>query len=115
MKIKKTITFLALLVSILAGYFSFLIASVIAYLITKKFSAKREGEKSLIKPLRFYFGEYYLHIHHWLLSLIITITPFTWKFIPNSLNQIALGALAGFAWQGIYCYKDWYKILGKRK
>ena len=114
MSYKKLLVFAAILASLLAGYFSFLISSIASYFLTKKASAQKEGEKGIMKSVKIYIGKYYLHFHHWLWSLALIFTPFTWKILPPSLHAIVLGFLTGITWQGVYCYSDWYKIIGKK-
>lgn len=83
---------------------------IFGYFLGKFISGQGTGQKGLIKSIVFNFGDYKLHLHHWLLSLGILISTFlTNFFIP--FPQFSLSLLGGLMIQGIFCYPDWHKIL----
>lgn len=65
--------------------------------------------RSIIIPLR----SHELHLHHWLLSTVATITSAIQGF---SLVAPGLfyGVLGGLILQGILCYDDWHRIVKRR-
>lgn len=65
--------------------------------------------RSIIIPLR----NHELHLHHWLLSLVATVTSAIQGF---SLIAPGLfyGILGGLIIQGIMCYDDWHRIVRRR-
>jgi len=79
----------------LLGYFSF-----------KFFTGK-------VPSLAFNVGNYRLHFHHWLYSLVILIPALYYNFLP--FPQFSYGFLGGAIFQGIYCYQDWHKVLIRKK
>jgi len=79
----------------LLGYFSF-----------KFFTGK-------VPSLVFNIGNYRLHFHHWLYSLVILIPALYYNFLP--FPQFSYGFLGGAIFQGIYCYQDWHKVLTRKK
>ena len=65
--------------------------------------------RSIIIPLR----THELHLHHWLISAVATITSAIHGF---SLIAPGLfyGVLGGLILQGILCYDDWHRIVKRR-
>ena len=65
--------------------------------------------KSIVIPL----GKWKLHLHHWLCSLgLISISSVYGVYLLNP--HVTYGLLGGLAFQGIYSYSDWYKIIKSR-
>lgn len=87
--------------------------TLFGYFITKFFSGKETGSPGKIKSLIFNIGDYQLHLHHWLLGLMILIFTIWHQFLPFS--HFSFGFLGGIIFQGISCYSDWYKVLTKQK
>ncbi len=111
LKTKKRIIIIVIIGSLIMGYITFLISNAISYFLTKKISAKKEGEESLIKSVRLKLTKrYYLHLHHWLISSLAMILVVEKEIFSGLWQQIVIGFLSGIIWQGIYCYRDWYKI-----
>lgn len=82
------------------------LGTILGYFSFKFFSGK-------FPSLVFNIGNYRLHFHHWLYSLAILIPALHYNFLP--FPQFSFGFLLGAAFQGIYCYRDWYKILIRKK
>ena len=103
-KIKKTIGF----------FFGF----PMGYLSGLFLAGSEVGQPGLINSLVFNFGNYQLHLHHWLISSMILI--FFIFFLRKKFNfpalflSISIGFLFGWMLQGIFCYSDWHKILIKK-
>ena len=84
------------------------------YFLSKYLSAKEAGKKNRWwKSIVFRIGNYKLHFHHWLYSLAILILALYYNFLP--FPYLSYGFLGGAIFQGIYCYRDWYKVLTKKK
>ena len=84
------------------------------YFLSKYLSAKTAGQKNRWwKSIVFEIGNYRMHLHHWLYSLAILIPGLYYNFLP--FPQLSLGFLAGAAFQGIHCYRDWHKVIIKRE
>lgn len=97
------------------GFISFLTAAggVFGYLLTKWGSGKKTGVSGRIKSLRLKIGNYYLHLHHWLLGsflLVLGIFDF-FSFLNAAFFQ---GFVFGLIFQGIFDYHDWHKIIIKK-
>jgi len=80
---------------------------IAGYIFMKYFSGR-------IKSVEFSFGNYKLHLHHWLYSSLVLVIMFITD-IHSFFPVFVLGFGGGFVLQGIYCYGDWHKILKKRK
>ncbi len=86
----------------------------IGYFVTKFFSGKQVGHAGRIRSIIFNISKYQFHLHHWFLSLIILIVATIFHLFQFlSLPQFFYAFLGGIIVQGIYNYKDWYKILTK--
>ena len=91
----------------------FALGGIIGYLTTKHFCRKYIG-KGKIKPLIFKCGSWKLHFHHWLMGCLVflLISLGGWlSFIPN----FCLGTVGGFIFQDIYCDKEWYKVIFRKR
>ena len=87
----------------------FLISVVIGFLFWKFFAGKREGDR-LERSIRPKIGPYRLHLHHWIICLVLL-------FVLLSLDinhPIFLGLLVGSVIQGLL-YKDRFVVFYKDK
>jgi len=83
---------------------------IFGYFFGKFIAGKKPGQKGLVKPIVLSFGNYKLHLHHWLISLGILISNFIISFyLP--FHQFSLSFLSGLLIQGILCYPDWHKVI----
>jgi len=85
----------------------FYFGMVIGYFSALFFSPK-------IKSLVLNLGKYKLHLHHWLLALVI-LPLILFYNISSILAQLASGFLGGLVFQGIICYNDWHRIIVKKE
>ncbi len=108
----KMVIFL-MLISVITGYLAFWFSSVVGYKLTKRISARKEKGKGVFKSFKIKIKNYYFHLHHWLMSILAMILLVKCNFFNGLANQIVFGLLVGVAWQGIYCYRDWYRIFYK--
>lgn len=83
---------------------------IFGYFLGKFLSGEKTGQSGVIRSIVLNFGNYRLHLHHWILSLGVLIFNFLTSF-SFPFPQFSLSLLGGFAIQGIICYSDWYKIL----
>lgn len=65
--------------------------------------------RSIIIPLR----SHEVHLHHWLLSLIATLTSVIQGFFLVT-PALFYGVLGGLMLQGILCYNDWHRIVRRK-
>lgn len=78
----------------------FFLGLTISYLVCLIFAGRHEGDK-INKSLRFKIGEFYIHIHHWIIGLVLF---FICSYIGFT-NYFILGIIIGLILQGI-SYKD---------
>lgn len=87
------------------------------YFVGKFFGGETAGQPGRLSSIALNFGDWQLHIHHWLTGLAILIFVFSYlskKYkIPSALLFLGAGFLTGLIFQGIISYSDWYKIIHK--
>jgi len=87
---------------------------IFGYFIGKIFAGKHSGVPGIVKSIKFRIGSYRLHLHNWLVGLVILIvTILKDLFFINPF--LFYGFLGGYVVQGIICYDDWTKILIKQR
>jgi len=90
------------------------LGGLFGFLLSKYLSAKEAGQRNRWwKSLVFDIGNYKLHFHHWLYGLAVLIPGLYYNLLP--FPHLSLGFLGGAIFQGIYCYRDWYKVITKQK
>ena len=82
-----------------------IIGFILGIIFFEFFSDKNEGERPE-RSLRFLIGNYYIHIHHWLISCILILILSFLKIF----NFFIIGLLFGALIQGL-SYRDWYYII----
>lgn len=87
--------------------------TVFGYFITKFLSGKQTGCPGIVRSVAFNIGDYRLHLHHWLLGLMVLIFAVWHQFLPFS--HFSYGFLGGLIFQGIFCYSDWCQVLVRRR
>ena len=98
----------------LLGFFT---GSSIGYFTGKLFAGEKTGEVGLLS-LAFNLGQWHIHLHHWLISLMLLCFLIFFLRKKYRLSPLfftfSAGFLVGWAFQGIYCYDDWYQIITKQ-
>jgi hypothetical protein len=94
--------------------FEIYLGVTIGYITARILSGKETGKKGIVKSLVFDVGKYRIHLHHWILgaSMIPIAIYYNITFFSDKL---IMGILGGLSYQGIISYKDWYKILFRKK
>jgi len=96
-------------IGIVLGYCSF-ISWASGFLIAKYLGGKKTGEQGKLRSFCIPLWKRKIHLHHWLLtSLIIGITLVKGVYFPTV--DFFYGFCGGIVFHGIYCYRDWYRIL----
>jgi len=86
---------------------------IVAFVITKYLSGRTDGKPGIVRSIIIPWRNYQLHLHHWFLALIMG-GVFMVKGFYILPPEVFYGFLSAIIFQGIYCYKDWYRII-KRK
>jgi hypothetical protein len=109
---KKAILIGLIAVPIFVGIFSYQ-TWFAAFLATKYLAGRTEGEQGIARSLIIPWRTYQLHLHHWLVALIlggILAAKGFYIVTPGAFY----GVVSAVIFQGIYCYKDWYRIIRSR-
>lgn len=85
----------------------------ICFAVTKYLSGRTEGTQGIVRSIIIPWRSYQLHIHHWLLALIVG-GVFLIRGFYIVTPEVFYGSLSAVIFQGIYCYQDWFRII-KRK
>ena len=113
-EMKRKTVVLALLAAGL--YFSYLavISWLSGFLMAKYGGGKGEGMRGRVRSVMIPLGRRRLHLHHWFICSVMMALGLT-KSIPLLFfpPEIFYGLLGGLAFQGVYCYNDWYRIIHK--
>jgi hypothetical protein len=109
---KKIVLISGIAVFIFLGIFCYK-AWFLTFAATKCLSGRRDGKQGIVRSIIIPWRSYQLHLHHWFLALIVG-GVFMVKGFYILTPEVSYGFLSAVVFQGIYCYKDWYRII-KRK
>jgi hypothetical protein len=109
---KKAILIVVIAVPIFLGIFSCQIWFA-AFFATKFLAGRRDGQQGIVRSLTISWRSYQIHLHHWLLALIVAgiLAAKGCYIVPP---QTFYGVASAVVFQGIYCYKDWHRIIRRR-
>lgn len=99
--------------------FSFFLSSlfafggIIGYIATNVF-CKKYIHTGKVKSLVFDFGEWEVHIHHWLYG-VIAILAIVWIESLSLIPNLYIGVLGGLIFHDLYTDKKWYKVVYNKK
>lgn len=82
----------------------------VAFAVTKYLSGRTEGKQGIVRSIIIPWRNYQLHLHHWLLALIIGGVFLVRGFYVLT-PEVCYGSLSAIIFQGIYCYEDWHRII----
>ena len=108
--IKRFITFTGLSIGAVFSYPSTL-CLISGFLIAKLGGGKQDGMQGRIRSIVIPMKGFNFHMHHWLffsLFMLIGLAENIFMYIPQ---EVFYGLLSGMAWQGIYCYNDWHRVI----
>jgi hypothetical protein len=84
-----------------------------AFLAAKYLAGRTDGKQGIARSLIIPWRDYQIHLHHWLVALIvggILAAKGFYLVTPEGFY----GVVSAVVFQGIYCYKDWYRIIKRR-
>jgi hypothetical protein len=110
---KKIILISVTAVFIFLGIFSYQTWFAV-FVGTKLLSGRRDGKQGIARSIIIPWRNYRLHLHHWLLALIIG-GVLALKGLCFPTPEIFYGGLSAVVFQGIYCYEDWHRIIKRKK
>ena len=110
---KKLFSIVSIVVGCVALGYVFFLFWLPSFLACKHLSAKSVGERSKVRSIIIPFGKWKMHLHHWLCSLgVLGVSSTTDYYFVNP--AVTYGLLGGLAFQGVYCYSDWNRIVFRR-
>gem|GEM_PF-1554922 len=110
---KRVICMLPVLTAgVFLGY-SYFLSWLLGYLVTKVGAGRAAGRKGRVRSIYIPLGNYTIHLHHWMIAVLMMPLAFT-ASIPFVPPVVICGFLSGIAFQGIYNYHDWYRIIKRR-
>ena len=109
-KNRKILLFSGILIALISFFATLTaIGTAIGYFTSKYFAGKKEGMRGKINSLILKIGEYKVHIHHWLIGVsLLCLSIF--EILPIH-SPFYKGLIIGITLQGIFDYRDWYKII----
>ena len=110
---KKSILIALIAVPIFLGIFSYQ-TWFAAFLATKYLAGRTDGEQGVARSLIIPWRDYRIHLHHWLVTLIVGGILLVRGFYIVT-PEAFYGVVSAVVFQGIYCYKDWYRIITRRR
>lgn len=88
----------------------FVLSWVLGHLAGKLGGGRATGIPGRVRSIIIPLGQWKLHLHHWICSLgLMGIASLGGIYLFGP--QVTYGFLGGLAFQGIYCYSDWYRII----
>ncbi len=112
---KKFLSTVSIIIASLTIGYIFVFSWVAGHLAGKLGGGQAEGKAGRVKSIIIPIGtRWKLHLHHWLCSLsLMSAIAASGLFVLGP--HVTYGFLGGLAFQGIYCYDDWHRILIRRR
>lgn len=111
--VRKKVFLIALLPAGIAWGYLFYLCLAIGFAISKYCGGRKDGSPGRVRSVIIPWRRYELHLHHWILfSMAGAMSAASGFFLVRP--ELFYGFLSGLAFQGIYCYGDWHRIV-KRK
>ena len=109
---KKIILIGLIALPIFFGIFSYQ-TWFVTFIATKCLSGRTDGEQGIVRSLIIPWRNHQLHLHHWLLALIVGGLSAAKGFYILT-PEAFYGVVFAVVFQGVYCYKDWYRVIRRR-
>jgi hypothetical protein len=112
---KILIISIVLAVVVLASFSYYLLCAggLLGYIGGKLCGGKKAGVRGRFRSIIFPIRHYQLHLHHWFLAIVTLAICLMGNFYVVT-PQLFYGSMCGLAFQGIFCYDDWFRLV-KRK
>ena len=107
---KRVVTFAALAIGAIFSYIS-IICVISGFIIAKLCGGRKDGAPGNVRSIVISMGSFKLHLHHWIvfsLMMLLGLAKSIFLYIPP---EVFYGLLSGLAWQGVYCYNDWHRVI----
>ena len=111
--VRKRLFLIGLLPAGIGWGYLFYLSWAIGFAISKYCGGKKDGRAGRVRSIIIPCCRYELHLHHWFVAFLAGAISATSGFFLVA-PELFYGFLSGLAFQGIYCYGDWHRIV-KRK
>jgi len=111
--VRKRLILFSLLVAGIGWGYLFYLCWAIGFAISKYCGGRKDGRPGRVRSIIIPWGRNELHLHHWFLSSLAGSISAASGFLLVA-PELFYGFLSGLAFQGIFCYGDWHRIV-KRK
>ena len=111
---KSVLSSISIVVATVTVGYIFVFSWLAGHLAGKLGGGKEDGQTGRVKSIVIPIGKWKLHLHHWLCSLSLMSASAAsgyYLFGPH----VTYGFLGGLAFQGIYCYSDWHRVLIRKR
>ena len=88
---------------------------IIGFLIAKYSGGSKEGIQGRVRSIIIPLGKFKLHLHHWIICGLLMLTGLAKSIFIYVPPELFYGFLGGLAWQGVYSYDDWYKVIYRKR
>lgn len=111
---KKMLGTVSIIVASVTVGYVFVASWIAGHLLGKFGGGKSEGIPGRVNSIIIPLGKWKFHLHHWLCSLSLMSASAAFGFYLFG-PHVTYGFLGGLAFQGIYCYDDWYRVVVRRR
>ena len=98
----------AVLATSLHYSFRFTVGVIVGYVLCKIY-CNLFLENGIVDHVVLDYGKWKIHLHHWIMGLIILALVWTIDFFY--LPALFAGVICGIILQGIYDYSNWHKVI----
>ena len=88
---------------------------ICGFLIAKYSGGKEDGIQGRVRSIIIPLGKFKLHLHHWIIFALMMFAGLAKNIFIYVPPEIFYGLLSGLAWQGVYSYSDWHKVICRRR
>jgi hypothetical protein len=111
--LRKKLVLIVLLPSGIAWGYLFYLSCAAGFALSHYCGGKESGRQGRVKSIIIPLWRHELHLHHWFLATVAAISSAVQGFFLVR-PELFYGVLGGLVLQGIYCYKDWHRIVKRR-
>ncbi|NQT73377.1 MAG: hypothetical protein HQ553_11520 [Chloroflexi bacterium] len=87
---------------------------ICGFLIAKYSGGDQEGIQGRVRSIILPLGKFKLHLHHWIIFILAMFAGLAKSIFIYIPPEMFYGLLGGLAWQGVYSYGDWHKVIYRR-
>ena len=112
--IKNTFATTLFLIGLIVSWIS-VVFGICGFLIAKYSGGNKEGIQGRVRSIIIPLGKFKLHLHHWIIFILLMFAGLAKSIFFYIPPEMFYGLLGGLAWQGVYSYGDWHKVIYRRR